>query len=56
MKRNPSCLARVVASAALLCLLAACGSSAGSSGATPVTAQAVKGVQTPSQISVVTAK
>ena len=56
MKRNPSNLARVVASAAILCLLAACGSSAGSSAAAPVTPQAVKGVQTPSQISVVTAK
>jgi hypothetical protein len=42
---------------AVAVLLAACGSSSGSSSTqTPVSPQAVTGVATPSQISVVTAK
>ena len=55
MKRNPSCLAHIAASAAILVLVTACGSSSTSASA-PVTPQAVKGVTTPSQFSVVTAK
>jgi hypothetical protein len=53
--RFASTFARVATSAALLAVLAACGSSSGASSATQQP-QTVSGVQTPSQISVVTAK
>ena len=57
MKRIDSILLRGAASAVVLALLAACGSSSGTaSSPAPVQPQAVKGVVTPSQISVVTAK
>jgi hypothetical protein len=55
MKRIESVFLRGALSAALLALLAACGSHSGTA-ASPVQPQAVKGVATPSQISVVTAK
>lgn len=53
--RIASSLARAAFCAALFAVLAACGSSS-SSPTTPTPAPAVSGVQTPSQISVVTAK
>ena len=57
MKRIDSILLRSAASAVVFALLAACGSSSGTtSSPAPVQPQAVKGVVTPSQISVVTAK
>lgn len=54
--RIASSLARAAFCAALFAVLAACGSSSSSSSTTPTPAPAVSGVQTPSQISVVTAK
>jgi len=57
MKRIESIFLRGALSAALLALLAACGSHSGTAASpAPVQPQAVKGVATPSQISVVTAK
>lgn len=53
--RIASSLVRAAFGAALVAVLAACGSSSSSSSPT-TPAPAVSGVQTPSQISVVTAK
>jgi len=55
MNRIQSFVLRGAASVALLALLAACGHS-GSASSQPVQQETVKGVATPSQISVVTAK
>ncbi len=55
--RFASSLLRAAFCAALFATLAACGSSSSSSSpSTPTPSPAVSGVQTPSQISVVTAK
>lgn len=57
MKHVRSSLSRGAVSLALLALLAACGSHSGTSSApAPVSPQAVTGVATPAQFSVVTAK
>ena len=55
--RITSILTRAILSSALFAAIAACGSSSGvAANNAPVQPQAVSGVQTPSQISVVTAK